>query len=103
MVGLRKLVIVLTLFSSTIAVAAPAPPSPAVRAACAADARRLCASVITNVAARRACMARHAAQLSSRCKAALVAARRPSKAPEPAADETPPANETAPANTEGPK
>jgi hypothetical protein len=50
----------------------PRQPSAAVRQACGDDARRLCAAVIQDLEARRACMRAHAADLSAACKAAIA-------------------------------
>ena len=50
-------------------------PSAALREACGAEARKLCASVVSDTAKRNACMKAHHAQLSSKCKAAIKAAR----------------------------
>lgn len=62
------------------AVAAPGPPAVAgtstdLRDACIADARRLCASVLGNDAARRECMHEHRAELSHECIAAIERSR----------------------------
>lgn len=46
-------------------------PSPAVRAACGPDARRLCADVIGNPGERRKCMRQHWAEVSDACKVAF--------------------------------
>jgi hypothetical protein len=51
---------------------AASPPPEAVRAACMSDAQRLCAAVIGNLPARRACMTEHRAELSAGCKAAIA-------------------------------
>jgi hypothetical protein len=66
-------------------------PSPAVRAACSGDARRLCGAVIRNAEKRRACMVGHAAQLSAGCKAAIAAQRKGAggAAAEPVSDKPP--------------
>jgi hypothetical protein len=50
---------------------AAAPPQ-YVRAACHDDAKRLCASVLSNTAKRQACMKEHHADLSAGCKAAVA-------------------------------
>jgi hypothetical protein len=40
--------------------------------ACMSDAQTLCAAVIDNLQARRACMTEHSAELSAGCKAAIA-------------------------------
>jgi hypothetical protein len=50
-------------------------PTPALRRACGPDARKLCASVISNTAKRQACMRAHRAELSEACLAAIQRAR----------------------------
>ena len=50
--------------------------SAALRAACGADARKLCASVVSDTAKRNACMKAHYAQLSAKCKDAIQAAKK---------------------------
>jgi hypothetical protein len=60
---------------STIAEAA-VKSSAALRSACGADARKLCASVVSNTAKRNACMQAHYAQLSDKCKEAIKAAKK---------------------------
>jgi hypothetical protein len=50
--------------------------SAALRDACGADARKLCASVVSNTAKRNACMKAHYAQLSAKCKDAIQAAKK---------------------------
>ena len=50
-------------------------PSTAVVDACAADARRLCASVLGDAAARHECMHEHRAELSHDCLAAIIKSR----------------------------
>jgi hypothetical protein len=90
MIGLRNLGVVIAVVMPTLAMAAAPPPSPAVRAACRDDARKLCGAVISNPDARRKCMIAHRAQLSDQCKAALAAARNA------------PAGEAAPAAAEAP-
>ena len=50
--------------------AAHAAPSPEVRRACVADARRLCSAVLFNQRARRLRMRKNRAKLSSGCRAA---------------------------------
>jgi hypothetical protein len=51
-------------------------PSAALRDACGADARKLCASVVSNTAKPNACMKAHYAQLSSKCKEAVKAVKK---------------------------
>jgi hypothetical protein len=50
----------------------PGEPNAALRQACGDDARKLCAAVIQDQEARRACMRAHQADLSSTCKAAIA-------------------------------
>jgi hypothetical protein len=50
--------------------------SSALRDACGADARKLCASVVSDTAKRNACMKSHYAQLSAKCKDAIQAAKK---------------------------
>jgi acyl-CoA thioesterase I len=50
-------------------------PSADVRAACSADAKRLCAAVITDEAKRRQCMHDHLSELSKDCLAAIAKSR----------------------------
>jgi hypothetical protein len=50
-------------------------PSAATRQACAGDARKFCSAVIQDLAARRACMKAHHADLSPACKEALAKGR----------------------------
>jgi acyl-CoA thioesterase I len=70
--------------SSTQAPSTPAPstqalptqaPTEAVRDACMADAKRLCAAVLGNDAQRHECMHEHRAELSPDCVAAIVRSR----------------------------
>jgi len=68
--GPRKFTLLIALATPTLAWAAA--PSPAVRRACHDDAVRFCSAVIWQAEARRACMRRHHAQLSMRCKAAIA-------------------------------
>ena len=51
-------------------------PSVALQDACGADARKLCASVVSDTAKRNACMKAHYAQLSAKCKAAIKTAKK---------------------------
>ena len=51
-------------------------PSGALRDACGAEARKLCASVVSNTAKRNACMKAHYAQLSAKCKEAIKGAKK---------------------------
>jgi hypothetical protein len=70
---MRKFLIAVFAFGCfTAPIVCAAAPSAAVRAACLNDARKFCAPVIQNDEARRRCMAEHAAELSSGCKAALA-------------------------------
>ena len=55
-----------------------AAPTRAVRAACAADAKRLCGSA-ANAMARQACMYQHRAEWSEKCKTAQSAAPKNAK------------------------
>lgn len=57
-------------FLAGASAAAAAPPA-AVHAACVDDAKRLCADVFDNQKARMACMQKHHAEWSARCKAAV--------------------------------
>ncbi len=59
----------------TAALGPPSGPPEAVRDACVADARRLCAAVIQDTAKRHACMREHRAELSSDCRRAIAASR----------------------------
>ena len=73
MTGLRNLgLVALIVMAPTLANAATPAPSAAVRAACAPDAKRLCAAVISNPDARHNCMVAHRAQLSEACKTAIA-------------------------------
>lgn len=70
---------------------AHAAPSPAVHAACVADARRLCGSVFDDAKARMACMRAHRAEWSDRCKAAVAVQKLPvrqKRGPLPDADQS---------------
>jgi hypothetical protein len=55
----------------------PAPPgtTAATRAACGADARKLCRAVLFKTEARRACMRKNFVQLSESCKKSITAAK----------------------------
>jgi hypothetical protein len=77
MTNLGKVIVWISLFSSAAAYAAPT-PSPAVRRACAPDARRLCSSVISEPKKRRACMREHRDQLSEACRTAVMEQRKKS-------------------------
>jgi len=71
--AIQKFIVLITLVVPTLAMAAP--PSAAVREACSGDAKRLCSAVISQTEARQACMRKHRAQLSERCKAAIAKSR----------------------------
>ncbi len=72
MKAFQKFIVLITLVVPTLAVAAP---SAAVREACSGDAKTFCSAVISQPEARRACMKKHYAQLSKRCKAAIAKSR----------------------------
>jgi hypothetical protein len=72
MMKLRNLTFVITLMAPALALAATSALSAAVRAACGADARKLCGPVIRDPDARHKCMVEHRAQLSEACKAAIA-------------------------------
>jgi hypothetical protein len=72
MIVLQILGVVIALMVPTVAIAAAPAPTPAVRAACGADARKFCNAVIRDPGARHKCMVEHSAQLSEACKAAIA-------------------------------
>jgi hypothetical protein len=67
---IRSVLLVSFMSISMTALAAPLPP--AVRAACKADARRLCSHVLFKEEARRACMRQNRAKWSEGCKQAFA-------------------------------
>jgi hypothetical protein len=67
---LRQIIIAAALLAPALAIAA-SEPSPAVRRACIADARKFCSSVISQPEKRRECMRGHRTQLSERCREAV--------------------------------
>jgi hypothetical protein len=73
---LKALLGTIILIAPTIVLAAPPPLTPAVRSACSPDARRLCAAVLRNETARRACMLKHRDQWSEACTKAVAEMRR---------------------------
>jgi hypothetical protein len=74
MANLRKVIITVLLFAPAAAIAASG-PSPAVRRACIADARKFCSSVLSQPEKRRECMREHRMQLSERCRTAVAEER----------------------------
>jgi hypothetical protein len=71
---LRQVIIATVLIAPALAAAAPV-PSPAVRRACIADAKKFCRSVIFEPDKRRECMREHRAELSERCRTAVMQER----------------------------
>jgi len=67
--ALLSVVLILAIMSKT---EVASPPPQALRAACMSDAHGLCAAVIDNLQARRACMTEDSAELSASCKAAIA-------------------------------
>jgi hypothetical protein len=74
MANLRQVIITVFLFAPAVAIAAPG-PSPAVRRACGADARKFCSSVISQPEKRRECMREHRMELSEGCREAVAKER----------------------------
>ena len=72
--ALRQVIITILLFAPAAAIAA-SQPSPAVRRACIADAKKFCSSVLFQPEKRRGCMREHRMQLSERCRTAIVEER----------------------------
>jgi hypothetical protein len=73
MFKIRNIAIVIALIAPSVAPAAtPDDLNAAVRAACGADAKKFCSTVLGDRDARRWCMVQHHAQLSSACKTAIA-------------------------------
>ena len=100
MSGLRNLgLVTLIVMAPAFATAATPAPSAAVRAACAPDAKRLCAAVIGNPEARHKCMVEHRAQLSETCKTAIADDKKASGAPATPPAAADPSKTSAPSGT----
>jgi hypothetical protein len=72
---MRRLLVAVFICVGLIPTNSDSAPSASVRAACLDDAKKFCASVIQDDAARRRCMTEHTAELSDGCKAAVAAQR----------------------------
>ena len=67
----RQVIMAILLFAPAAAIAA-SQPSPAVRRACIADAKKFCSAVLFQPEKRRECMKEHRMQLSERCRTAVL-------------------------------
>jgi len=74
----RTMVLLPLIFALGTPAGAAMKPTPEMRRNCAPDAKKLCASVISDTPKRQACMRAHWKEVSEECKKAVAEARKKS-------------------------